>query len=106
MRAEILCVGSELLLGQIIDTNAAYIAGRLARAGIDVHRKQTVGDNLERIVECIKGALSRADLLIITGGLGPTTDDLTRDAISLAMRLPVRWSTCWKRACASNARSL
>ncbi len=91
MRAEILCVGSELLLGQIIDTNAAYIAGRLARAGIDVHRKQTVGDNLERIVECIKGALSRADLLIITGGLGPTTDDLTREAISLALNAPLEF---------------
>ncbi len=91
MRAEILCVGSELLLGQIIDTNAAYIAGRLARAGIDVHRKQTVGDNLERIVECIKGALSRADVLVITGGLGPTTDDLTRDAISLALDAPLEF---------------
>lgn len=91
MRAEILCVGSELLLGQIIDTNAAYIAGRLARAGIDVHRKQTVGDNLERIVECIQGALSRADVLVITGGLGPTTDDLTRDAISQALNLPLEF---------------
>ncbi|HEY0073713.1 MAG TPA: competence/damage-inducible protein A [Abditibacteriaceae bacterium] len=91
MRAEILCVGSELLLGQIIDTNAAYIAGRLARAGIDVHRKQTVGDNLERIVECIQGALSRADVLVITGGLGPTTDDLTRDAISQALDAPLEF---------------
>lgn len=91
MRAEILCVGSELLLGQIIDTNAAYIAGRLARAGIDVHRKQTVGDNLNRIVECIQGALSRADVLIITGGLGPTTDDLTREAISQALDAPLEF---------------
>jgi nicotinamide-nucleotide amidase len=91
MRAEILCVGSELLLGQIIDTNAAYIAGRLARAGIDVHRKQTVGDNLERIVECIQGALSRADVLVITGGLGPTTDDLTREAISQALDAPLEF---------------
>lgn len=91
MRAEILCVGSELLLGQIIDTNAAYIAGRLARAGIDVHRKQTVGDNLERIVDCIQGALSRADVLVITGGLGPTTDDLTRDAISQALEAPLEF---------------
>lgn len=91
MRAEILCVGSELLLGQIIDTNAAYIAGRLARAGIDVHRKQTVGDNLERIVECIQGALARADVLVITGGLGPTTDDLTREAISQALDAPLEF---------------
>ena len=56
MRAEILCVGSELLLGQIVDTNAAYIAAQLARIGVDVHRKQVVGDNLERIADCIRGA--------------------------------------------------
>ncbi|HVF10695.1 MAG TPA: competence/damage-inducible protein A [Abditibacteriaceae bacterium] len=85
MRAEILCVGSELLLGQIIDTNAVYIATQLARAGIDLHRKQTVGDNLERITDCIRGALGRSHALIITGGLGPTTDDLTREAIAGAL---------------------
>jgi len=89
MRAEILCVGTELLLGQIIDTNAAYIAGQLSRAGIDVHRKQTAGDNLERIVDCIRGAMSRADVLLITGGLGPTTDDMTREAIALALDVPL-----------------
>ncbi len=89
MRAEILCVGSELLLGQTIDTNAAFIATQLSRAGIDLHRKQTVGDNLERIVDCIRGALSRADALVITGGLGPTTDDLTREGISLALGVPL-----------------
>ena len=85
MRAEILCVGSELLLGQITDTNAVHIAQELARAGIDLHRKQTVGDNLDRIIDCIQGALSRADVLIITGGLGPTTDDLTREGIAGAL---------------------
>lgn len=85
MRAEILCVGSELLLGQIIDTNAAYLGGQLARIGVDVHRKQTVGDNLARITDCIRAALSRADVLVITGGLGPTTDDLTREAIADAL---------------------
>ncbi len=93
MRAEILCVGTELLLGQIIDTNAAYIAGQLSRAGIDVHRKQTAGDNLERIVDCIRGALSRADVLLVTGGLGPTTDDLTREAIALALGVPLEHHT-------------
>ena len=85
MRAEILCVGSELLLGQITDTNAVHIAQELARAGVDLHRKQTVGDNLDRIIDCIQGALSRADVLIITGGLGPTTDDLTREGIAGAL---------------------
>ena len=89
MQAEILCVGSELLLGQIIDTNAAYIGRQLARAGIDVKGKQTVGDNLNRITECIRGALSRADVLIITGGLGPTTDDLTREGIARALDVPL-----------------
>ena len=87
MRAEILCVGTELLLGQIIDTNAAYIAGQLARSGTDVLRKQTAGDNLERISDCIRGAIARADVLIITGGLGPTTDDLTREAIAMALNV-------------------
>ncbi len=89
MRAEILCVGTELLLGQIINTNAAYMAGQLSRAGVDIYRKQTAGDNLERIVDCIRGALSRADVLLITGGLGPTTDDMTREAIALALDVPL-----------------
>jgi molybdenum cofactor synthesis domain-containing protein len=89
MRAEILCVGSELLLGQTIDTNASFIATQLSRAGIDLHRKQTVGDNLERIVDCIRGALTRADALVITGGLGPTTDDLTREGIAAALGVPL-----------------
>ena len=91
MRAEILCVGSELLLGQIIDTNAAYMATQLARAGIDVYRKQTVGDNLERITDCIRGAVARSDVLIITGGLGPTTDDLTREAIAGALGVQLEY---------------
>ncbi|HEX8463834.1 MAG TPA: competence/damage-inducible protein A [Abditibacterium sp.] len=91
MRAEILCVGSELLLGQIIDTNAAYIAGQLARIGVDLHRKQTAGDNLERISDCIQGALRRADVLVITGGLGPTTDDLTREAIASALGVQLEY---------------
>jgi nicotinamide-nucleotide amidase len=89
LRAEILCVGSELLLGQIIDTNAAFIASQLSRIGVDLHRKQTAGDNLERIADCIRGALSRADCLVITGGLGPTNDDLTREAIALALGVPL-----------------
>jgi nicotinamide-nucleotide amidase len=91
MRAEILCVGSELLLGQIIDTNAAYIATELAKIGVDLHRKQTAGDNLDRITDCIKGAISRADVLVITGGLGPTTDDLTREAIAGAVGVPLEY---------------
>ncbi len=89
MQAEILCVGSELLLGQIIDTNAAYIARQLARAGLDLRFKQTVGDNLERIAQAVSEAIGRSDVLVITGGLGPTTDDLTREAIALALGVPL-----------------
>lgn len=89
MQAEILCVGSELLLGQIIDTNAAYIARQLARAGLDLRFKQTVGDNLERIAGAIAEAANRSDVLVITGGLGPTTDDLTREAIARALGVPL-----------------
>ncbi len=89
MQAEILCVGSELLLGQIIDTNAAYIARQLARAGLDLRFKQTVGDNLDRIAGAVSEAISRSDALVITGGLGPTTDDLTREAIANALQVPL-----------------
>ncbi len=85
MKAEFLCVGSELLLGQITDTNSVYMAQGLARAGVDLYRKTTVGDNLGRISDAITQSLERADCLIITGGLGPTTDDLTREAIAKAL---------------------
>lgn len=85
MRAELLSVGTELLLGQIVDTNSAYLAGRLAAAGVDCLHMQTVGDNLERATAAIRTALGRSDLLVITGGLGPTEDDLTREAIAAAL---------------------
>ncbi len=83
MRAEILSIGTELLLGDIVDTNSSYIAARLAEYGIDLYNMQTVGDNLERVAECIATAASRSDLVIMTGGLGPTEDDLTRNALAL-----------------------
>lgn len=85
MRAELLSIGTELLLGEIVDTNSAYLAGRLKALGIDCLRMATVGDNLERAVETIERALGRADLVVCTGGLGPTEDDLTREAISAAL---------------------
>ncbi|MFA5026317.1 MAG: competence/damage-inducible protein A [Candidatus Methylomirabilota bacterium] len=90
MSTEILTVGTELLLGQIVDTNAAWISQRLAEAGIDVFYKTTVGDNWGRIESAIRLALSRADVLIITGGLGPTEDDLTRDVLAAVMDRPLR----------------
>lgn len=82
MRAEIISVGTELLLGQIIDTNASYLAQRLADLGIDLYFKQTVGDNSVRIADSVRLALSRADLILMTGGLGPTEDDLTVAAVA------------------------
>jgi competence/damage-inducible protein CinA-like protein len=85
MRCEIVAVGTELLLGQIVDTNSAWLGEQLALAGIDVTHEQTVGDNLDRIVSALELALSRADAVIVCGGLGPTQDDITRDAIAKVM---------------------
>ncbi|HEU0025941.1 MAG TPA: competence/damage-inducible protein A [Ktedonobacterales bacterium] len=81
MRAEILSIGAELLLGQITDTNATYLAQHLAAIGVDLYFVSQVGDNLERLTETIRRARDRADVVIATGGLGPTEDDLTREAI-------------------------
>ncbi|MEI6513754.1 MAG: molybdopterin-binding protein, partial [bacterium] len=85
MIAEVVSIGTELLLGQITDTNAAYLGKVLAGIGIPVYRRQTVGDNLERVADAIKLALSRSDLLVIIAGLGPTEDDLTREGIAAAI---------------------
>jgi nicotinamide-nucleotide amidase len=79
--AEIISVGTELLMGEITDSNAAYIALELKNRGVFIHWKTTVGDNLERLEEAITRALSRSDLVILGGGLGPTDDDLTREGI-------------------------
>ena len=86
---ELVAVGTELLLGQLLDTNTQFIAERLAESGIDVHDAHTVGDNHERIVELIKERLAHTDGLITTGGLGPTVDDLTKEAICDALGLDV-----------------
>jgi nicotinamide-nucleotide amidase len=85
MRCEIVAVGTELLLGQIVDTNSAWIGEQLALAGIDCTHEQTVGDNLDRIVGALELALGRADAVIVCGGLGPTQDDITRNAIAQVM---------------------
>lgn len=85
MRCEVVAIGTELLLGQIVDTNSSWIGEQLAMAGIDSHYQTKVGDNLARIVESIQLALSRSDAVICCGGLGPTQDDITRDAIATVM---------------------
>jgi nicotinamide-nucleotide amidase len=84
MIVEVLAVGTELLLGQIVNSNATRIGERLADAGIDHYQQTVVGDNDARIVDALLGACSRADAVIITGGLGPTRDDLTREAMARA----------------------
>ncbi len=82
--AEIIAIGTELLLGEITDTNTQYIARQLRDCGIDLFRSTTIGDNLDRITKLIQEALARADIVITTGGLGPTVDDPTREAAALA----------------------
>ena len=82
MRAEIISCGTELLLGHISDTNATYLAQSLAAQGIDLYYVSQVGDNQGRVVETLRTAWQRSDLVIMTGGLGPTEDDLTRESIS------------------------
>jgi nicotinamide-nucleotide amidase len=85
MRCEVVAVGTELLLGQIVDTNSSWIGEQLALAGIDSHFQTKVGDNLARIVDVLRLALDRSDAVIVCGGLGPTHDDITRDAIAEVM---------------------
>jgi nicotinamide-nucleotide amidase len=89
MKAEIIAIGTELLLGQIVDTNTAYMAQQLTTIGLDVHYKSTVGDNLERIKAVLAGALNRSDFVITTGGIGPTLDDLTREAVAEVLDRPL-----------------
>lgn len=85
MRAEVVSVGTELLLGQIVDTHAPKMARLLAECGIACERRATIGDNRARLVSALKESLERADILVTIGGLGPTEDDLTRDAIAEAL---------------------
>jgi len=82
--AEIITIGTEILLGEIVDTNTRYIARSLRGLGVDLYRTSTIGDNVERIAEAIRSAILRADIVITTGGLGPTVDDPTREAVARA----------------------
>jgi nicotinamide-nucleotide amidase len=84
MQAEIVTIGTELLLGKIVDTNATYIAQQLATIGLDLYYKMTVGDNEGRITSVLQQALARSDAVITSGGLGPTVDDVTRQAVARA----------------------
>ena len=82
MKAEIIPTGTEILLGEIIDTNSSFLARQLPPLGIDLHFVSVVGDNRARLLDALRRAWERADLIITIGGLGPTQDDITREAIA------------------------
>ncbi len=90
MKAEIISVGTELLMGQIANTDAQFITARLSELGIDVHYHTVVGDNEKRLKEILSLAFSRSDAVIITGGLGPTMDDLTKETVASYFNLPLK----------------
>lgn len=89
MKAEVLSVGTELLMGQIVNTDAAYIARRLTEVGIDTFYQQTVGDNEGRLLQAIALAAGRADVVFLSGGLGPTSDDITKQTLAKYLNLPL-----------------
>jgi competence/damage-inducible protein CinA-like protein len=103
--AEIITIGTEILLGEIVDTNTRYIARLLRGLGIDLYRTSTIGDNVERIAEAIRNAMQRADIVITTGGLGPTVDDPTREAVARAFGLETEFrQELWEQILAIVAR--
>jgi len=89
--AEIITIGTEILLGEIVDTNSRFVARKLRDIGIDLYRQTTVGDNSQRIAAAIQDALQRCEIIITTGGLGPTIDDPTREAVALAMGIDTEY---------------
>ena len=91
MEAEIITIGTEILLGEIVDTNTSYIARALREIGLDLYRTSTVGDNTERIAQAVSESAARAQVVITTGGLGPTVDDATREGIALAFGVPTEF---------------
>ena len=96
--AEIITIGTEILLGEIVDTNACHIARKFRDAGINLYRKTTVGDNEERIAQAIRHAMQRCEIILTTGGLGPTVDDATRGAVALALETEVQfYPALWKQ---------
>ena len=95
MNVEVIAVGTELLLGQIVNTNLATIGRALAEAGLDTYRQVVVGDNLERLAEAIREGLAQSDAIILTGGIGPTQDDITREGICAATGLGMGYSDEW-----------
>jgi nicotinamide-nucleotide amidase len=97
MQAEIIATGTELLLGQTTNTNARFLSEKLAEKGIDVYWQSVVGDNAERLKAAIILALSRVDIVIISGGLGPTMDDLTKETVAGILQLPLEINSAWEK---------
>ena len=89
MNAEIITVGTELLLGDIVNTNSQFLSRELAAYGIGMLYQSTVGDNIDRLGEVLRLAMGRSDLVLLTGGLGPTQDDLTRETVADVLGLPL-----------------
>src|SRR5512139_1872911 len=81
MKAEIITIGDEILIGQTIDTNSAWIGSQLSLAGFDIHRKTTIHDNRTDILNSLSESMGKSDVVLITGGLGPTSDDITKPAL-------------------------
>ena len=103
--AEIITIGTEILLGEIVDTNTRYIARLLRGMGIDLYRTITIGDNVERIANAIRDSMQRAEIVITTGGLGPTVDDPTREAVAHAVGVEVEYrEELWQQVVATIAR--
>lgn len=90
-KAEIITIGTEILLGEIVDTNTSYLSKKLREQGIDLYRQTTIGDNVQRIAQAIKESMENADIIITTGGLGPTVDDPTRQAVASAVGVEVEF---------------
>jgi competence/damage-inducible protein CinA-like protein len=103
--AEIITIGTEILLGEIVDTNTRYIARVLRGMGVDLFRTITIGDNVERIAEAIRNSMKRAEIVITTGGLGPTVDDPTRQAVALAAGVELEFrEDLWEQVVATISR--
>ena len=90
MVVELICVGTELLLGNIVNTNAAYLSEKCALLGLSMYHQSVVGDNAERLKESLETALNRSDVVILSGGLGPTQDDLTKETAAEVMGIPLK----------------
>ncbi len=106
MRVELLAVGTELLLGDIVNGNAAWLGRRLAEAGLDVTTSVVVGDNVTRIGDALRQALTRADAVVLTGGLGPTQDDVTREALAAVAGVPIQRDVAVERLLRAHFESL